>query len=73
MTRVRCPVLVVFGEANLLQPTEVSAALYELYLGEAGNEDFEILVIPGVGHSIYLSTPMYGEALSDWLDELGDS
>jgi len=69
-TRVRCPVLAFFGEDDLLQPTAKSAVLYEQYLTEAGNEDFEIVVIPGVGHSIGLSTPGYGEALSDWLDRL---
>jgi len=70
MTKVRCPVLAVFGETDLLQPTEESAALYEQYLTDAGNEDFKIVVIPGVGHSILLSTPGYWEALSDWLDHL---
>lgn len=70
LTRVRCPVLAVFGGTDLLQPTEKSAALYEQYLTDAGNEDFKIVVIPGVGHSIYLSTPGYWEALSDWLDHL---
>jgi hypothetical protein len=70
LTRVRCPVLAVFGETDLLQPTEKSAALYEQYLKEAGNEDVEIVVIPGVGHSIYLSTPGYWEVLSNWLDHL---
>jgi pimeloyl-ACP methyl ester carboxylesterase len=70
LTKVRCPVLAVFGESDLLQPTEQSAALYEQYLKEAGNEDVSIVVIPGVGHEIYLSNPGYGETLSTWLDHL---
>jgi pimeloyl-ACP methyl ester carboxylesterase len=70
LTRVQSRVLAVFGEHDLLQPTEKSAALYEQYLAEAGNENFRIVVIPGVGHSISLSTPGYWEALSDWLDHL---
>jgi pimeloyl-ACP methyl ester carboxylesterase len=69
-TKVQCPVLAVFGEDDLLQPTAKSAALYEQYLTEAGNEHFEIMVIPGVGHSISFSTPGYGEGLSQWLDRL---
>jgi pimeloyl-ACP methyl ester carboxylesterase len=69
-TKVHCPVLAVFGEDDLLQPTEKSAALYEQYLTQAGNQDVEIVVIPGVGHSITLSTPGYGDALSEWLDHL---
>jgi pimeloyl-ACP methyl ester carboxylesterase len=70
LNRVRCPVLAVFGETDLLQPSEKSAVLYEQYLTEAENQDFKIVVIPGVGHQIYLSTPGYREALSDWLDHL---
>ena len=69
-SKVQCPVLAIFGEDDLLQPTVRSAALYEQYLTEAGNGSFEIVVIPGVGHYIGLSTPGYWEVLSDWLDHL---
>jgi pimeloyl-ACP methyl ester carboxylesterase len=70
MTRVRCPLLAFFGEDDVLQPTEMSAALYEQYLTQAGNRDYTIMMIPGVGHSIGLATPGYREALSNWLDGL---
>ena len=70
LTKVRCPVLAVFGADDLLQPTARSAALYEQYLTAAGNERFKIIVLPGVGHNIGLSTPAYEEALSAWLDNL---
>jgi len=70
MTEVRCPVLAFFGENDLLQPTAKSAALYEQYLTEAGNSDFQIVVIPGVGHGISIWTPGYWEALSPWLERL---
>ena len=70
MTKVQCPVLAFFGEDDVVQPTERSAALYAQYLTEAGNQDFEIVVIPGVGHSIDLSTPGYADAMSDWLGGL---
>jgi pimeloyl-ACP methyl ester carboxylesterase len=69
-TRVRCPVLAIFGEDDLLQPTAKSAALYEGWLTQAGNDRFEILVLPGVGHSIVMSTPGYWDGLSRWLDRL---
>lgn len=69
-TKVQCPVLAVFGEDDLLQPTAESAALYERYLTQAGNEHFEIVVIPDVGHAITLSTPGYWEGLSRWFDQL---
>lgn len=70
MARVLCPVLAFFGEDDVVQPTERSAALYAQYLAEAGNQDFEIVVIPGVGHSIDLSMAPYAGALSDWLGGL---
>lgn len=70
LTRVHCPVLAFFGDADVLQPTERSAALYERYLNQAGNEQFEIVVIPAVGHSITLSVLAYRETLSRWLDHL---
>lgn len=70
MSRIRSRVLAFFGQDDLLQPTDRSAALYEQYLTEAGNENFKIVVIPAVGHSIGIWTPGYCEALSDWLDHL---
>ncbi len=70
LTQIRCPVLAFFGEEDLLQPSPRSAALYEMYLTQAGNEQFEIVMLPGVGHSIGLSTPGYWDVLSRWLDDL---
>jgi pimeloyl-ACP methyl ester carboxylesterase len=70
LTQVRCPVLAFFGEEDLLQPSQRSAALYEMYLTQAGNEQFEIVMLPGVGHSIDVLTPGYWDVLSRWLDEL---
>jgi pimeloyl-ACP methyl ester carboxylesterase len=69
-TRVQCPVLAIFGEDDLLQPTAKSAALYEEYLTEAGNEGYEIVVLSGVGHSIGMGTPGYREVLERWLGDL---
>lgn len=44
--------------------------MYEQYLTEARDENFKIVVIPGVGHSIGLTTPGYWEVLFAWLDHL---
>ncbi len=70
LTRVRCPLLAFFGEDDLLQPTARSAVLYEQYLAQAGNDRHKIVVIPGTGHAIGLSTPGYREELSKWLDQM---
>ncbi|MGD8814438.1 MAG: alpha/beta fold hydrolase [Anaerolineales bacterium] len=69
-SNVQCPVLAIFGADDLLQPTARSADLYEQYLTEAGNGNFNIVVIPDVGHYITLSTPGYWEVLSNWLNQL---
>ncbi|MGD2148234.1 MAG: alpha/beta fold hydrolase [Anaerolineae bacterium] len=70
LTTVRCPVLAAFGEEDLLQPSAKSAALYKEYLTEARNEDFEVVVIPGVGHAFGVHAPGYSELLTAWLDHL---
>lgn len=70
MKTIYSPVLAFFGENDLLQPSEKSAALYEQYLAEAGNQSYKIVIIPGAGHSISLATPGYWEALSEWLTKL---
>jgi pimeloyl-ACP methyl ester carboxylesterase len=70
MTRVECPVLAIFGEKDVLQPSEKSAALYEKYLAEAGNQEYKFVILPGAGHSIGLFTQGYWEALSGWLTEV---
>jgi pimeloyl-ACP methyl ester carboxylesterase len=72
-TRVKCPVLAVFGEEDLLQPSKVSAALYEEYLTAGGNQDYHIIIFPGEGHSIGLWTPAYKQALLEWLATTRDS
>ncbi len=66
-TRVRVPVLAIFGENDLNVDSELSAVRYAQYLTEAGNPDFTIEILPGVGHSITLATPGYWDLLSTWL------
>lgn len=67
LTEVRIPVLAIFGEDDLNVDSEKSAALYEQYLTEAGNQDFTIVVMPGVGHGIGAATPGYWDILLQWL------
>jgi hypothetical protein len=71
LTRVRCPVLAFFGEDDQNLPAKKSAALFEQYLTQAGNRDFEIVMFPGVGHSLGNFSPDYWEALSGWLKRRG--
>ncbi|NNC92691.1 MAG: hypothetical protein HKN80_09380, partial [Acidimicrobiia bacterium] len=70
MTKVRSPVLAFFGENDIVQPSETSAALFDKYLTAAGNTDFTIVMLPGVGHGIAWNTPGYSEEVSAWLKRL---
>ncbi|NNL98173.1 MAG: alpha/beta hydrolase, partial [Acidimicrobiia bacterium] len=70
LARVRCPVLAIFGENDIVQPTERSATLFEEYLTAAGNDDVTIVVMPGIGHDINWTTPGYNEAVSEFLGRL---
>jgi len=72
LTKVHCPVLALFGEADKLVPTTKSAALYEQYLNEAGNDDVTIVIFPGADHSINGFTPDYWDTISDWLGDLSN-
>ena len=67
LTRVRCTFLVLFGENDQSVPAQKNAELFKQYLTQAGNRDFEIMVFPGVGHSLGGFMPAYWETLSDWL------
>lgn len=69
LTRVTCPVLAFFGNDDIVQPTDRSAALYAQYLHEAGNDDVTIVTLPDIGHDILLDTPGYWERLAQWLDD----
>jgi uncharacterized protein len=71
LTRVDCPVLAFFGEDDQNLPAKKSAALFEQYLTQAGNQDFEIVVFPGVGHSLGNFSPSYWETLAEWLKQRG--
>ncbi|MBT8166406.1 MAG: alpha/beta hydrolase [Acidimicrobiia bacterium] len=70
LTRVRCPVLAIFGENDIVQPTERSATLFEEYLTAADTDDVIIVVMPGIGHDINWTTPGYNEAVSEFLGRL---
>jgi pimeloyl-ACP methyl ester carboxylesterase len=70
LTRVRCPVLAFFGEADVLQPSATSIDLFDQYLRQAGNNDVQLVLIPGVGHEISLLNTTYSETMFAWLEDL---
>lgn len=70
LTRVKCPVLAIFGEDDTSIPVQKSVTLYKKYLAEAGNESVVIEVFPNASHTIHIGddfAPGYFETISEWL------
>lgn len=75
------PILAVFGEQDRWIDPVQGAAAYEKALANAGNEDFHVELIPGVGHTMHDQNSMCGgggptserylELLTDWAVKLG--
>ncbi len=69
LTRVTSPVLAVFGEDDIIQPSDRSAELFARYLDEAGNDDVTIVILPDAGHDISATNSEYWGHLTRWLGE----
>lgn len=72
LAQVRCPVLAIFGAADLLLPVERSVTVYREALANAGNHDATIRVFAEAGHLITIPptealAPGFLELLTDWL------
>jgi uncharacterized protein len=70
LTKVRCPVLAIFGAADTSVPVDKSVELYKQYLTEAGNEGFTIKVFPNASHTIKVDDEYaagYFETINTWL------
>lgn len=73
LTKVRCPVLAIFGKKDTSIPVEKSVALYEQYLREAGNEAVTIKVFANASHTIRVGENFalgYFNLMVDWLGDL---
>lgn len=68
LPEIRCPLLVIHGDADMLIPVEEGLALYE-----AANRPKELFIIPGAGHNdVSLSAgARYGSFIREWLDGVG--
>jgi pimeloyl-ACP methyl ester carboxylesterase len=73
LARVRCPVLLFYGEEDAWTPIEPSIAAWE----RAGNRNLTVVRLPGTDHTPTLGgthdreaiSPAYTQALANWLDE----
>jgi len=54
LKKIRTPFLALYGGDDYVTPPEENVAKMERYLAEAGNTDFKVVVIPGVGHGLSL-------------------
>ncbi len=73
LTKVKCPVLAIFGEADKVVPVARSVDLYKQYLTEAGNTSFKTKVFPGANHQIEVDGEPangYYELMRSWLRSL---
>lgn len=73
LTKVRCPVLAIFGEKDTSIPVEKSAALYRQYLRQAGNESLTIEIFPNASHTIRVGEAFadgYFDLMVEWLGDL---
>lgn len=52
LRKIRTPFLAVYGGDDYVTPPEENVAKMERYLSAAGNKDFKVVVIPGVGHGL---------------------
>lgn len=73
LTKVRCPVLAIFGENDTSIPVDKSITLYKQYLGEAGNEAFTFKVFVNANHTIRVGEKFaegYFDLMLHWLKNI---
>jgi pimeloyl-ACP methyl ester carboxylesterase len=63
------PVLAFFGERDMDVDPVQGAEAYEAALQAAGNQDYQIEVIPRVGH-VFVHSPKYLDTLEVWIQHL---
>ncbi|MGH7725643.1 MAG: alpha/beta hydrolase family protein [Candidatus Eiseniibacteriota bacterium] len=78
LERIKCPVLLMFGDRDTSHPTPLSVTKWKEGLKKAGNNDATVMVFPGAGHGIRMRegysgsgrAPFangYAEAMVGWL------
>jgi hypothetical protein len=84
LEQVHCPVLAVWGDADILVPVDKSVAVFEQSLKKAGNSDVTLTVLPKASHGLMVPTskptasmidrfaPDLFDTITDWLLERVD-
>lgn len=76
LTKVRCPVLAIFGEKDTSIPVERSVRLYEQYLRAAGNQALTLHVFPDASHTLRVGQEYadgYFDLMVSWLGSLNET
>ncbi len=68
MKRIKCPVLLMFGERDKDHPTDLAARKWREGLGRAGNDNVTIVVFPGAGHGIRMRDDYNGQGRAPFAD-----
>jgi len=55
LTKISAPALVLLGEHDKKVLPEVNRSIFEMAFAAAGNRDFEIVIVPGMNHSMVAS------------------
>jgi dienelactone hydrolase len=75
LEQITQPVLIFLGAADPYVPTEYSALVFDRALRKAGNQDYTIIVYPGAGHGIEVSTMTnaQGETIYEYVEGYRDT
>jgi pimeloyl-ACP methyl ester carboxylesterase len=72
----RCPLLAVWGEDDVIVAAHESRAIFARALKRAGNDSFELLLLPGLGHGLGAEDggrmlPSVLELITEWIQNVG--
>jgi len=73
IAKVRCPVLLMFGDRDNNHPTEIAVTKWRDGLKQAGNENVTVMVFPGAGHGIRMRDSHTGKGRAPFADGYEDA
>lgn len=72
IARIKCPVLLMFGDRDTDHPTTVAVQKWREGLQKAGNDQVTIMVFPGAGHGIRMREGYTGTGRPPFADGYAD-
>ncbi|HKJ81487.1 MAG TPA: alpha/beta hydrolase, partial [Ignavibacteriaceae bacterium] len=68
IAKIKCPVLLMFGDKDKEHPTELAVKKWKQGLKKAGNDKASIMVFPGAGHGIRMKEGYKGKGRAPFAD-----